>query len=441
MLLWLIACGNPPESDTDAVEIVDVCDAENRVPIAPLPDRETWESAEREYGTGLAWADVNGDGWRDLVVASGNDMRPGPLSVHLGGTDGLDPVPTEVAGRLRYHGHVAAGDVDADGYDDIVSTRFLGDAGFDQPGGIDLFRGGPAGLDPEPAWSADGFYTFSAGLGDIDGDGDLDLAVAVGESYAHDPWPQRLYTNEGGTFGAEPAWVSEDLAHAFDVGFVDWGEDGDLDLVYARSGAPHAVYETSGGLPGGLPVWQASGAGFEGNTLDVGDVDGDGQDDLLVSDNAQLEGAGVVRLYCGAGWGSCWESGGPESWSAVSLQDLDGDDDLDAVAGSWWGPITQWTNEAGTFGDPVPSDTSSVIEAFAWHDRDGSHLETGCAAGSGLIRLPKGALVTSSSGPVASGDGWASAPAEVELVWERSRQPDLAVSNWDPDLGTWLLAR
>jgi hypothetical protein len=439
MWLLLLACREAPD-DSDPIDVPDdVCDGGNELPVAPLPSSPTWESGEREYGTGLGWGDFDGDGWRDLVVASGNDKRPGPLSVHRGGEQGL-PADPEVVGAEAYRAHVAVGDVDGDGYDDVVSTRFLGSAGFDEAGGVDLHLGGPDGLSATPAWSADGFYTFSAALGDADGDGDLDLAVAVGEAYEHDPWPQRLYTNDGGTFGAEPSWTSADSAHAFDVGFVDWGGDGDLDLVYARTGAPHAVYENDGGF-GAEPAWLAPGEGFEGNSLDVGDVDGDGADDLVVTETMQSTGPGLVRLYCGAAWELCWQNDREEHWSAVSLVDLDGDDDLDLAAGAWWGPVVTWTNEGGTFENDVATEASGVLEAFAWHDLDGSHAETGCATGSGLVRLPKGAIVTSSSAPVASGDGWASSASEVEIVWERSTQPDLAVSNWQPDVGTWLFVR
>ena len=77
-------------------------------------------------------------------------MEPGRLSVHRG--PDLDPTPDTSAG-VAYHGHLAVGDVDHDGYDDVVVARYLGADGFGDPGGVDWYRGGPEGLASAPAWS------------------------------------------------------------------------------------------------------------------------------------------------------------------------------------------------------------------------------------------------------------------------------------------------
>jgi len=437
LVLLLIAALDPVGGDPD--DTGDACDPAvpgNGVP--GMPRNPTWESDERSYGTGLGWGDFDDDGQRDLVVASGNDMEPGRVSVHRG--PDLDPDP-ESSDGVAYHGQLAVGDVDGDGYDDVVVARYLGLDGFGDPGGVDWYRGGPEGLAKEPAWSADGFHTFSVALGDPDGDGDLDLAVAAGEMYEGDPEPSRLYANDGDGFGAEPVWTSEP-AYALDVAFVDADGDLDLDLVFARHGSPHARFDNDGGLAA-TPSWEASGAGFDGNTLDFGDVDGDGLPDLLVTDTEP----GTARLYCGPDWDLCWSRPGtPVMTSAASLVDVDGDRDLDAVVGSWWGQIEVWPNDDGALDDRTSwrSIHTAVIEAFAWHDRDGDDEQIGCATGDGLVEVPRGARVTGvSTADAAIGDGYVTAPpgTALHVTWQRSRAPDLAVSDWDPERGTVLFER
>jgi len=439
LLLLLVAACDPEWLGSDDTGDVDPCDP--AVPadqVDALPMTATWESAERSYATGLGWGDFDDDGHRDLVVASGNDMEPGRVSVHRG--PDLDPTPAS-SGGVAYHGHLAVGDVDHDGYDDVVVARYLGVDGFGSPGGVDWYRGGPEGLAKDPAWSADGFHTFAVALGDPDGDGDLDLAVAVGEVYEGDPEPSRLYENDGDGFGADPAWTS-DPAYALDVAFVDADGDRDLDLVFARHGAPHARFDNDGGFPS-EPSWEASGAGFDGNSLDFGDVDGDGLPDLLVTDTDP----GTARLYCGPSWALCWERPGtPVMASAASLVDVDGDRDLDAVVGAWWGQIEVWPNDDGALEDRTSwrSIHTAVIEAFAWHDRDGSDEQIGCSNGDGLVEVPRGAWVTGvSTDAAAVGDGYVTAPTGTALhvTWRRSRAPDLALSDWDPEHGSVLLER
>ncbi len=351
--------GCPPPVDTDLTE--PPC---GQPSLAAEP---TWEGAERTHATGLAWADVNGDGFRDLVVASGNDQAAEPITVHTRGSFGesLEPQPDWTSATVAFHGHVAVGDLDDDGYDDVVATRFIGDDDFATPGGVDLYRGGPDGLIEPPAWSVEGLYTFGADLGDVDGDGDLDLALAVGEPYHHDPLRQVVFTWDSG-FAGVPDWTSDDEAHAIDATWVDVDGDGDLDLAQARSGSPHVVYENVGGTLAALPMWAAPGSAWDGIAVESGDANGDGAVDLLITDNNFSGGPGLVRVFCGPGLDVCFERGAGEAWSAAALFDLDDDGALDVVAGQWFGPITAWRfDEEAPF---VRTSREVVAEAFAWED-------------------------------------------------------------------------
>lgn len=360
-MIWLLA-GCPPPVDT---AIVETC------ATMTLGAEPSWEGTERTHATGLAWADVDGDGRADLVVASGNDQAAEPITVHFGAETGLEPEPDWTSAALAFHGHVAVGDLDADGYDDVVATRFVGDDQFLTAGGVDLYRGGADGLIEPPAWSVEGFFTFGADLGDVDGDGDLDLALGVGEPYHHDPFRQVVFVWDAG-FSQSPDWTSGDEAHAIDVTWVDVDGDGDVDLAQARSGSPHVVYDNVDGSLVSLPTWEAPGSAWDGITVVAGDANSDGDVDLLVSDNNFSGGPGLVRVFCGPALGVCFERGSGEAWSAAGLYDLDDDGALDVVAGQWWGPVTAWRfDEQAPF---VRTAREFVAEEFAWEDPEGDGL-------------------------------------------------------------------
>jgi hypothetical protein len=111
-------------------------------------------------------ADLNRDGRDDLVVAHGDPRQL--LSVRLGRAEGLGPpreIPTESATD------VAAGDVDGDGNPDVVMAHL--DAAK-----VSLRLGRGDGTFADPTMLTLGSQPLSLALRDFDGDGRLDLAVA-----------------------------------------------------------------------------------------------------------------------------------------------------------------------------------------------------------------------------------------------------------------------
>ncbi len=56
------------------------------IPYPTVPD---WESAPNGHiATGLGLADINGDGWKDIIVANGNDIQRQHLVVYYNQGDG-----------------------------------------------------------------------------------------------------------------------------------------------------------------------------------------------------------------------------------------------------------------------------------------------------------------------------------------------------------------
>lgn len=431
--MWLLwACAGEPADSGLADDTAAVAEERTWPGLEPWA---SWTSAETGYGTGLGVTDVDGDGDGDLVVAYGNDMARGPLAIYENVDGELGAEASWMSSAQHYFGHLSLGDVDGDGREDVVVSRYVGDDGrFEEPGGVQLWLAADEGF--ELAWEDEGFYSFSCSLGDVDGDGDLDLAVAVGEAYYNEPDRSRLYVWDG---GFSLGWEAEVDRHSYDVGWFDHGGDGDLDLAFANAESAHVVYENVDGVLGDAPMWTAYDGGYEGNTLVTGDLDGDGTFDLVISDNDQRGGAGIVRAWCGEELSLCWASeDGRDMQSALALEDVDGDGDLDLAAGAWWGAVRLYRNEGGLEGTPSwASDEDQIVaEAFAFEDLDGG--EEVERSGTGLLAVP--GRVLSVDGGVAA-EGWASGPGELTVRYVQSTERDLVVTDWSFDGGNLVFGR
>jgi len=227
---------------------------------------------------------------------------------------------------------VALGDVDRDGDLDLVSgNEYLANRLYLNNGTTDPFNG-VIGVDI----TSDAHYTTSVALWDVDGDGDLDL-VAGNDGHAN-----RLYLNNGtadpfnGVSGVD---ITGDANDTRSVALGDVDSDGDLDLVTGNTGQANRLYLNNGTAD---PYNGVSGSDITGDTHDtisiaLGDVDGDGDLDLVVGNHDETN-----RLYLNNGTADPFNSvsGGDitgdvqNTWS-VALGDVDGDGHLDLVAGNY----------------------------------------------------------------------------------------------------------
>lgn len=441
--------------------------------VIPLPPFEDWESnAGGRFATGLGVADLDHDGWVDLVVANGNDMARQSVSAYLNNGDGTFPLnPTWVSDDIDYNGHLDLADVNGDGHIDCAVAVYIGAGGFSDPGRAKLYLGnGDGTFSNFPAWeSADAFYTFSLSFGDMDNDGDPDLACATGDDYYNHPEVRRVYRNIDGTLEPLPSWTSTETEYSLDVVWADYNGDGQLDLAFAGTSNPNRIYFSSGGTLQTTAGWSSADASIYANTAAAGDYDGDGWIDLAIADNSQLGGDGRAKVYRNLGTGTLsgtpvWESNQNGYGSHVSFIDIDEDDDLDLATGMWWGPVRIYENIGGSLTlDPAyTSATNSVIENEVWEDFDNDGLQNGRDMlwwGDGTRRLfifperPVRNLMHLTVGNefvdldevyLDSDDGWIVLPMvpdlgeRVRAVYVSSADIDLALTNWDDDEGEYI---
>ncbi|MGQ0506990.1 MAG: integrin alpha, partial [Myxococcaceae bacterium] len=126
--------------------------------------------------------------------------------------------PTDQAGASFGFQVSGVGDVNGDGYGDVVVGASSWDGAAMHEGRAYLFLGSAAGLSTLPAWTADptdeisaGFGVSATGAGDVNGDGYADVLVGAAGASGSSLKEGRayLYLGSAAGLGLAPAWIAE----------------------------------------------------------------------------------------------------------------------------------------------------------------------------------------------------------------------------------------
>jgi uncharacterized repeat protein (TIGR01451 family) len=349
--------------------------------LSATPDwTATGENDDDHVGVSVATAgDVNGDGYADVVVGAtdNNGGGRGMAYVYYGSPAGLSPAPDWTATGENegdsYGISMAAGDVNGDGYADVV----VGASGYaGGTGKAYLYHGSASGLSPVADWSASGensgdFFGGSvATAGDVNGDGYVDVVVGA-SGYAGGTG--KVYLHHGSASGLSPVadWSAdgENGGDSFGVSAATAGDvngDGYADVVVGASGYPSGaargkVYTYYGSAAGLSPVagWTAAGENDEElygfSVATAGDVNGDGYADVAVGAVGYPSERGKVYAYYGSPAGPSpapdWTAVGENNvdmlgMSVATAGDVDGDGYADLIVGAPGYPNDQWRGKA-----------------------------------------------------------------------------------------------
>ncbi|MBI2502498.1 MAG: CRTAC1 family protein [Candidatus Latescibacteria bacterium] len=262
------------------------------------------------FGSGAAFFDYDHDGWQDLFLANGtylSGQRPDPLPIsrlyrNQQGGAFADVTSATGIGHSGYAMGCAAADYDEDGDQDLYLSCFGPNAMYRNDRGRFAEVGHQLGVD-------DGRWGVSTGFLDHDQDGDLDLLVvnyvdfslernpickqgrirSYCEPTVYEPVNSVLYRNEGERFSDVSQEAGITLkGRGLGVVFFDFDSDGDTDIYVANDGMMNFLYENRGGhfVENGLQAggrYNRDGRAEAGMGVDFGDIDHDGNQDLIVT--------------------------------------------------------------------------------------------------------------------------------------------------------------
>ncbi|MFC1572229.1 FG-GAP-like repeat-containing protein [Candidatus Eisenbacteria bacterium] len=369
-------------ADNTILLSIDDRDAVYPILIDPMVRTPEWYLEGEHVGDALGCAvatagDVNGDGFSDVIVGAygydDGENEEGRALLYMGSAAGLETSHSwdneGGVANVQYGRAVAsAGDVNNDGYSDVIVAA----PGWDAGGGhyaagiVFLYLGSASGLEPTDSWSKTGegeedkFGGSIANAGDVNGDGYADIIVGAPDWDLEDEsiWDcGAAFVYLGTSTGLElsHAWSFVPMATAAYYGCSvssagDVNGDGYSDFVVGSSHYTHNqpsegkvfLYYGSSGTISTTPAWSAEGdqshAHFGSSVSTAGDVNGDGYSDLIIGapeyDRDTIENVGKAYVFLGSTWGldsiPVWTVEGDERWESLGKRvatagDVNGD--------------------------------------------------------------------------------------------------------------------
>ncbi|WP_161597046.1 FG-GAP-like repeat-containing protein [Dyadobacter flavalbus] len=381
------------------------------------------DQANAQTGSSVANAgDVNGDGYSDVIVGAplyenAGLVNAGAIFVYQGSATGIGSVPAftlkgDQAYALLGNSVSGAGDVNGDGYGDVVVGARLYDQTLADEGAVIIFYGSPSGLNAASRTMLYGnqlnasFGSSVAGSGDVNGDGYSDI-IAAAPGFDNSPGNEgAAFVYHGSSSGIETAFTTvlkSDLPNTFidlavaPAGDVNGDAFGDV-IVGARNYNDGAAFVYHGSKAGIDPEYNVSlpgdqvGVAMGSSVSGAGDVNGDGFSDVVVGAVNYNAGQGAAFVFHGSSDGiNSTKAATLENAQAGSLMgssvsgagDVNGDGYSDVIVGSLWYDNGQSNEGAALIFHGSPEGVNTVYTTMLETDQADANIFS--VAGTGDV--------------------------------------------------------
>jgi len=293
-----------------------------RVPVL----RKSEQVFEYAATNNIALGDLDGDGDLDAVFSN---MHSFGSRVYLSDGHGQFTATEQL---LTQDGHgVDIGDLDADGDLDVVIA-----CNSDRHSSTVYFNDGKANFTASPQDLGD---SLPSGTGvqlcDIDADGDLDALIAYYQER------NRIYLNDG-----HGRFTLSGLTFTNGSNWVDLDGDGDVDNFLREDGVGFKSL-LNDGTGHFTEVWSKADSSLTRGGVGLGDIDGDGDNDAVVSYLDQSEHRFSV-VWFNDGTGRFTESDirlPLTRYARITMGDLNGDGHIDVFLNNLGLPSAVWLND------------------------------------------------------------------------------------------------
>ena len=295
----------------------------------------TYHSSPGSEYYDLEMGDLNGDGYPDFVGIEFDNQ----VITYINDGAGVFTPNTYSGNAVGYD--LTLGDIDGDGDVDVITAH--GGAGaykyVNTNGQGTLSRVSLGDLDSE---------TFSVDLGDVDNDGDLDLVSGHSE-YIY------VWINDG-LGGFSYSGINIGCCGISNIELVDVDNDDDLDILFSIGGIVRVYLNDGDGTFSSYSnIFTSS---YTVSSLEVGDLNGDGYQDFITTQDYQISNPLNEWINDGDGSFTMTTLDSPPWYHHDSeLVDIDLDGDLDVVSGGYYSGDHElyylYNDGAGSFSDRV----------------------------------------------------------------------------------------